>query len=76
MWRSVVVLLACLAPEALSQGHGNGLAKSTYAVSSDELARRSLHWLIKVFNMTASRDSEPANVAHCSAGDSWTKRDW
>ena len=35
--------------QVLAQGHGNGLAKSTYAVSSDNLARESLHWLIKVF---------------------------
>ena len=42
------ILLPLLAPAALGQGHGNGLAKSTYAISSDELARESLHWLIKV----------------------------
>ena len=35
--------------QVLAQGHGNGLAKSTSAVSSDNLARESLHWLIKVF---------------------------
>ena len=33
------------------------------------MAHQGLH-------LTASRDSEAANVARCSAGDSWSKRDW
>ena len=62
--------------QVLAQGHGNGLAKSTLrrvlgqpCLGVSSLAHQGLH-------LTASRDSEAANVARCSAGDSWSKRDW
>ena len=60
---------------AAADCHGGGLSKTTYAASAAS-ARRGAALLIRALNLTAARDSWPADVAVCPAGASGATEDW
>lgn len=70
-----VALGAAVLGASATDCHTHGLSKSTYATSPD-VARRGAHLLMRALNLTASRDSFPADTATCPAGTSGTSDDW